>query len=84
VRDLALGRPVHDLDVAVDVDAARFARAVAARLEAARPAEPAEVVTEARFGTASVRSGRVALDLARLRSPSRAASRPTWRAATSA
>ena len=63
VRDLALGRPMHDLDLAVDVDAGRFARAVARRLGRAG----VEVGAEPRFGTASVRLGGRALDLARLR-----------------
>ena len=54
---------MRDLDVAIAGEVARFAHAVAARLGRAM----AEVVTEPRFGTAAVRAGAAALDLARLR-----------------
>ena len=62
VRDLALGRPVHDLDLALPVEAAPFAAAVVARLGIG-----ATVEDESRFGTASVRFEDARLDLARLR-----------------
>ena len=62
VRDLALGRPVHDLDLAVSVAAYPLALAVAAR-----SSDAAEVEHEERFGTASVRIEGARLDLARLR-----------------
>ena len=63
VRDLALRRPVHDLDLALPFAAAPFAAAVVARLGA-----NATVEDESRFGTASVRFEDARLDLARLRS----------------
>lgn len=71
VRDLALGRPVHDLDLAVAGDAHRFALAVAARLPRSSGRAP-EVEHEPRFGTASLRLREAGvegarLDLARLR-----------------
>jgi tRNA nucleotidyltransferase (CCA-adding enzyme) len=71
VRDLALGRDVHDLDLALPADAGSFAAHVVARLdEDARP--HATVESEARFGTASIRLAlpghpEARLDLARLR-----------------
>ncbi|MGE3856676.1 MAG: hypothetical protein AB7G21_06950 [Dehalococcoidia bacterium] len=75
VRDLALGRDVHDLDLALAGDAGAFAAGVIARLPA-RSRPLATLEAEPRFGTASVRltEGDAAaeaiparLDLARLR-----------------
>ena len=62
VRDLALGRPVHDLDLALPGEATPFAVAIVARL-----GSEATVEDESRFGTASVRFEEARLDLARLR-----------------
>lgn len=74
VRDLALGRPVHDLDLALEVDPRPFALAVAARLREGPRGRAAavEVAHEPRFGTASLYLTRnypagARLDLARLR-----------------
>ncbi len=63
VRDIALGRPIHDLDVAIAGEPARFVAAVVDAL--GDPAATTEVTD--RFGTASVLSGGWRLDLARLR-----------------
>jgi tRNA nucleotidyltransferase (CCA-adding enzyme) len=60
VRDLLRGADAVDLDVAVEGDARSVARAVAERLEG-------EVREHERFGTATVRAGDVALDLATTR-----------------
>ncbi|MEI7926447.1 MAG: CCA tRNA nucleotidyltransferase, partial [Chloroflexota bacterium] len=71
VRDLALGRPAHDLDLALAEDTATFAARVVARLRDVGY-EDVEVEVEPRFGTASVRLSAggaiLRLDLARLRS----------------
>ncbi len=71
VRDLALGRTAHDLDLALAEDTARFAARVVARLRGVGYGD-VEADVEPRFGTASVRlsvgSALVRLDLARLRS----------------
>ena len=61
VRDLVLGRPVHDLDIAIEGDAGAFAASVAARTP------DATVESEPRFGTASIRLAGARLDFARLR-----------------
>ncbi|MDA0302644.1 MAG: tRNA nucleotidyltransferase, partial [Chloroflexi bacterium] len=71
VRDLALGRDVHDLDLALAGDAPAFAQRVAARLDEVARAHTTHEA-EARFGTASVRLAlpgqpEARLDLARLR-----------------
>lgn len=65
VRDLALGRHLHDIDLAFDAKPGAFVDAVAAHA-------PADVEVERtdRFGTASVRSSAARLDLARLRAES--------------
>lgn len=64
-RDLAFGEPLNDLDLAIDGDVVRFARALAARLHGV------DVSAVSAFGTAVVtmttRAGPVRLDLARLR-----------------
>jgi tRNA nucleotidyltransferase (CCA-adding enzyme) len=60
VRDLLLGATTVDLDVAVEGDAAETARELAARLDG-------EVTEHERFGTATVRSGTLAVDLATTR-----------------
>ena len=60
VRDLLLGEPVVDIDLAVEGDGPRTARELAARLDGA--VEPHE-----RFGTATVRSPALAFDLAATR-----------------
>jgi|GEM_PF-730651 len=62
VRDLALGRHLHDVDLAFDAHPGAFVDAVAARSP-----ENVEVERTDRFGTASVRSEAARLDLARLR-----------------
>jgi tRNA nucleotidyltransferase (CCA-adding enzyme) len=61
VRDLLLGQPVVDVDLAVEGDGPRTARELASRLDGA--ASPHEW-----FGTASVRAGRLAFDIAATRS----------------
>ena len=63
VRDLAIDRPINDLDLAIDGDPAHLARSVAARM-------PGDVTVEdePRFGTASLRVEGARVDLARLRS----------------
>ena len=66
VRDLALARPVHDLDLATRGDAGALATAVATRLNASVPGA-ATVEHETRFGTTMLRFGAARLDLARLR-----------------
>ncbi|GMU39567.1 MAG: hypothetical protein AMXMBFR23_04330 [Chloroflexota bacterium] len=63
VRDVAIGRPVHDLDVAIAAGPGPFVQAVAAALH--DPTASIEVTD--RFGTASVTGGGMRLDLARLR-----------------
>jgi tRNA nucleotidyltransferase (CCA-adding enzyme) len=60
VRDLAAGLDVRDLDLAVDVDAAGLASAVARRVGGV-------ATVETRFGTASVSAGGYRVDLATLR-----------------
>ena len=62
VRDLALGRPIGDLDLALNGDARRFATRLVARLK-----DHATATSEVRFGTASIAARGVRLDLARLR-----------------
>lgn len=78
-RDLALGEPINDLDLAIDGDVGRFARDLATRLpEASMGAVSA-------FGTAGLTltttEGSARLDLARLRSETytRAGALPTVR-----
>ena len=69
VRDLALGHPAHDLDLALAEDAAPFAARLVARLRDAGYCD-VEVESEPRFGTASIRLAgdtHARLDLARLR-----------------
>ena len=61
VRDLLLGQPVVDVDLAVEGDGPRTARELASRLDG--DASPHE-----RFGTASVRAGTLAFDIAATRS----------------
>jgi tRNA nucleotidyltransferase (CCA-adding enzyme) len=61
VRDLVLGAPVVDVDLAVEGDGPRTARELAARLGG-------DVVPHERFGTATVRSGTLAFDIAATRS----------------
>lgn len=61
VRDLMLGEPVVDVDLAVEGDGPRTARELASRLDG--DASPHE-----RFGTASVRAGTLAFDIAATRS----------------
>ena len=63
VRDIALGRPINDLDVAVACDPGPFVGAVLAVLS--DPGATSEVTD--RFGTATVVAGGRQLDLARLR-----------------
>jgi len=57
VRDLLLGRPLHDLDLAVEGDAVAIARSAFGE----------RVRTHARFGTASMRVGRTRVDIATTR-----------------
>ena len=61
VRDLVLGEPVVDVDLAVEGDGPRTARDLAARLGG-------DVVPHERFGTATVRAGTLAFDIAATRS----------------
>ena len=61
VRDLLLDQPVVDVDLAVEGDGPRTAREIAARLDG--EASPHE-----RFGTATVRAGTLAFDIAATRS----------------
>jgi len=61
VRDLLLGQPVVDVDLAVEGDGPRTAHELASRLDG--DASPHE-----RFGTASVRAGTLAFDIAATRS----------------
>ncbi|MCK9485298.1 MAG: hypothetical protein M0R73_01150 [Dehalococcoidia bacterium] len=63
VRDLALGTPVNDLDLAVRGSLDALVTEVARRTQA----DPALVKHEARFGTASVSIDGARLDLAHLR-----------------
>jgi len=63
VRDIALGRPINDLDVAVACEPGPFVGAVLAALS--DPGATSEVTD--RFGTATVVAGGRQLDLARLR-----------------
>ena len=60
VRDLLLGRPSLDIDIVVEGDAGLPASALAARVGGS-------AVTHPRFGTAKVRSGDLAIDLATAR-----------------
>ena len=60
VRDLLLGREPGDLDIVVEGDAAAVARRAAARLGG-------EVLVHERFGTATVRAGATAFDVASAR-----------------
>jgi tRNA nucleotidyltransferase (CCA-adding enzyme) len=60
VRDLMLGAPTVDLDVAIEGDAREVARELAARLSG-------EAVEHERFGTATVSADGLALDLASTR-----------------
>ena len=60
VRDLMLGQPVLDVDLAVAGDGPRTARELAARLGG-------DALPHERFGTATVRAGRLAFDLAATR-----------------
>lgn len=60
VRDLLLGRPNLDLDVAVEGDAVALARDIAARLGT-------RATAHGQFGTATVPAGQVTLDLATAR-----------------
>jgi tRNA nucleotidyltransferase (CCA-adding enzyme) len=60
VRDLMLGAPVVDLDIAIEGDARAVAREVAARLGG-------EVVEHDRFGTATVKADALTVDLASTR-----------------
>lgn len=60
VRDLLLGAPAVDLDVAVEGDAREAARALAERLDG-------EVREHERFGTATVRAAGLVVDLATTR-----------------
>ena len=61
VRDLLLGQPVVDVDLAVEGDGPRTARELAARLDG-------DVSPHERFGTATVRAGTLAFDIAATRS----------------
>lgn len=63
VRDLALGLPLHDLDLALDVPVSGFVEALVPRLR------DVEVDAAGRFSTATLRVGeqRLRVDLARLR-----------------
>ncbi|MEZ4330614.1 MAG: hypothetical protein R3F35_02600 [Myxococcota bacterium] len=63
VRDLLLGRPLRDLDLLVEADAAALAEAVVR----AEPRAPVEVESHARFGTWTLRTGEAEADLARTR-----------------
>src|SRR3954471_3530370 len=60
VRDLMLGAPTVDLDVAIEGDAREVAREVATRLSG-------DVVEHERFGTATVHADGLTLDLASTR-----------------
>ena len=60
VRDLVLGLPVVDVDLAVEGDGPRTARELAERLGG-------EVLPHERFGTATVRAGTIEFDLAATR-----------------
>ena len=60
VRDLAAGLPVRDVDLATAGDPARLAAAVASQVQG-------QMLTEPRFGTASVRLGDHRLDFTALR-----------------
>jgi tRNA nucleotidyltransferase (CCA-adding enzyme) len=61
VRDLLLGQPVVDVDLAVEGDGPRTARELAVRLDG-------DALPHERFGTASVRAGTLAFDIAATRS----------------
>jgi tRNA nucleotidyltransferase (CCA-adding enzyme) len=61
VRDLLLGQPVVDVDLAVEGDGPRTASELAARLDG-------DVSPHERFGTATVRAGTFAFDIAATRS----------------
>jgi len=61
VRDLMLGEPVVDVDLAVEGDGPRTARELAARLGG-------DLVPHERFRTATVRAGTLAFDIAATRS----------------
>ena len=60
VRDLLLGEPVVDVDLAVEGDGPRTARELARRLGG-------DVVPHERFGTATVRAGALQFDIAATR-----------------
>ncbi|MCK9496869.1 MAG: hypothetical protein M0R75_15445, partial [Dehalococcoidia bacterium] len=67
VRDLAAGRPLHDVDLAFEGDRRAYVDAIAVRLP-----EGTEIERTDRFGTASIHTasdhgGGARLDLARLR-----------------
>ena len=68
VRDVLLGRPLHDYDIAVEHSAIATARDAAARLNAPMYVLDAERDT-ARVVTADALGSRVFLDFARLREP---------------
>ena len=72
VRDLVLGRPVVDLDVSVEGDAAHLARACA-RSAGARVAKTTA------FGTASLKTEAFVLDLVTARGDFSALSTPSQR-----
>ena len=61
VRDLLLGKPVIDVDLAVEGDGPRTARELALRLDG-------QVSPHERFGTATVRAGTLSFDIAATRS----------------
>jgi tRNA nucleotidyltransferase (CCA-adding enzyme) len=77
VRDLLLGRPNVDLDLALEGDAISLGRHLAERRQA-------RLVVHKRFGTASLRGDGWAIDLARVRSESykRPGALPTVRPAS--
>jgi tRNA nucleotidyltransferase/poly(A) polymerase len=68
VRDVLLGRPTHDVDLAVDGDAGRLARTIAGPLDAAVVALDAERGTY-RMALRRPLNAIQALDLTRLRDP---------------
>jgi tRNA nucleotidyltransferase (CCA-adding enzyme) len=60
VRDLLIGQPVVDVDLAVEGDGPRTARELAARLDG-------DASPHSRFGTATVRAGTLEFDIAATR-----------------
>jgi tRNA nucleotidyltransferase (CCA-adding enzyme) len=60
VRDVLLGQPAVDIDLAVEGDGPRTARELAARLSG-------DVIPHDRFGTATVRTGGLTFDIAATR-----------------